>query len=72
MPRSLGFYYEVNYDLDGYVGMDDWGILGTGLVGPALPKPPGCTAGQFAAADLDNDSDVELADVAVFQRLFDE
>ena len=40
MPRSLGFYYEVNYDLDGYVGMDDWGILGTGLVGPALPKPP--------------------------------
>ena len=72
MMRAIGFDYEVDYDSDGYVGTDDWGIFVTCSAGPGTAQPPGCTAGQFAAADLDNDGDVDLADAAIFQRLFNE
>jgi hypothetical protein len=72
MLRAIGIDYEVDFNSDGYVGVDDWAVFVTCFAGPNAPKPPGPTANQFSAADLDNDGDVDLADAAIFQRLLDQ
>ena len=52
-------------DDDGDIDADDFAVLAGCLAGPELEYPPDCDA-----ADLDSDTDVDLADFAEFQVLF--
>lgn len=58
---------DFNGDL--HVDLDDHAVFATCSGGPSATNPPkGCTEAQFDATDIDNDSDADLADFAVFQR----
>jgi hypothetical protein len=54
-----------DFDVDGDVDLDDFGLLEGCLSGPRVLPPLGC-----ARASLDGDVDVDFADFAVFQRTF--
>jgi len=54
-----------DFDVDGFVDLDDFGAFAHCLSGPGLRAPLGC-----ARASLDGDVDVDLADFAIFQRQF--
>lgn len=50
-------------NLDGVVDLADYGHLAACLAGPGDPTPPpDCTSEDFAQADTDDDSDVDLGD----------
>ncbi|MCP4247088.1 MAG: hypothetical protein GY778_08565 [bacterium] len=60
-----------DFDFDGDVDLDDHAVLAGCLSGPNEPTPPaGCTPQQFAAADVDEDIDVDLHDFRQFQSEF--
>jgi len=64
--RSLGAL-----DLDCDVDADDLSIFVYCMAGPGVTEPPpGCEAGEFARADVDDDGDVDLADVERVARNF--
>lgn len=54
-----------DWDVDCDVDLSDYSILFGCLTGPETPVVPECEA-----TDLDEDGDADLADFAVFQRLF--
>lgn len=53
-------------DYDGDVDADDFGLLAPCLLGPSVPA-----TGDCENADLDADTDCDLADFAVFQLVFE-
>ena len=58
-------------DADGDVDLLDYAAWAACLAGPNVSTPPGgCTAPQFALADLDSDLDVDDGDFADFQVRF--
>ncbi|MHC4609136.1 MAG: spondin domain-containing protein [Planctomycetota bacterium] len=60
-----------DFDTDGDVDLDDYAIYHICAAGPGVVTPPaGCTAQQFAAADLDGDLDVDLADFGWLTEMF--
>ena len=63
---ALGTWLQGDYDVDAHVDADDFLHLVPDLTGPNIgPPPPG---GDLFDFDVDND--VDLRDVAVFQRSF--
>lgn len=70
MMHAIGMHYEVDFDADGNVKIDDFNIFAGCLAGPGNPCPGGCTGDRFPDSDLDNDGDVDLEDAAVFERVF--
>jgi aminopeptidase N len=55
---------------DGSVNSADLALFAPCLAGPDVFTPPaGCDATTFAAADLEHDGDVDVADFATFQAL---
>ncbi|MFO0839389.1 MAG: glucoamylase family protein [Phycisphaerae bacterium] len=69
--RAIGFVSDVDFDADQDVDATDLGVFLSCIAGPAVitPAPP-ATPAQFDAADLDYDGDVDVADAAIFQRLY--
>ena len=62
------FFSGADFDRDGDVDAADRDVLCGALAGPeVLTPPPGCPPDQFARADLDGDTDVDLRDVALLQ-----
>ncbi len=58
-------------DEDGDLDLDDHSIFVRCMAGPAIDRPPAdCTPDEFARADLDDDSHVDLADFGAFQAAF--
>jgi hypothetical protein len=70
MMEVIGMYYEVDYDLDGDIDIDDFDQFSDCLNGPLAP-PGACSAAQQADSDLNNDEVVDMGDVSILQRLFD-
>ena len=70
MMQALGMFYEVDFDTDGAVAADDFAVFANCLGGPGNACPGGCTGSRFADSDLDRDGDADLADAAIFQRIF--
>ncbi len=60
---------DADFNCDEHVDVDDVQVMADCETGPSIPgPPPGCTAQQFAAADYDNDGDVDMDDYGRFQR----
>ncbi len=60
-----------DFDDDGDVDLDDYGLFQDCLAGPGVETPPAdCTEDEFELADLDGDSDVDASDFAEFQTMF--
>jgi hypothetical protein len=60
-----------DFDCDGRVALDDYAALAACLAGPGVSTPPtGCSADEFQEADLDDDVDVDVTDVAAIQLIF--
>lgn len=57
-----------DFDQDGDVDATDFGVIADCLGGPDVPG--GCAPQQAGQADLGGDGDVDLMDVAAFQRAF--
>jgi hypothetical protein len=70
MMEAIGMYYEVDYDLDGDIDIDDFDQFSDCLNGPLAP-PGACSAAQQADSDLNNDEAVDIGDAAILQRLYD-
>lgn len=68
MMQAIGMHYEVDYDKDGAIGINDFDVFAGCLGGPDVVGA--CGPDTAAAADLDRDDDVDLGDMQVFQRLF--
>jgi GH15 family glucan-1,4-alpha-glucosidase len=51
------------------IGSDDLAAFQTAMAGPGNPRPAACDPDLFDRADLDHDSDVDLADFAGLQWL---
>ncbi len=67
----LDICYSTDFDCDADVDLVDYSTLRACLAGPGVvTPPPGCTADEFTASDLDDDLDVDFADVASFRLLF--
>jgi len=69
------FYLQVvdpgDFDDSGTVNITDWAIFRPCLAGPDVTTaPPFCDPLAFTLADLEDDEDVDLADFAQFQQLF--
>jgi hypothetical protein len=65
--RGHGAYEFIagDYDRDGDLDGDDFGVLQACMSGPGVGL-----AGDCLKADLDRDSDVDPGDFGVFQRCF--
>lgn len=61
---------EGDLNCDDVVDFDDFAMFADVVAGPDNPAPPDADATDFANADLDNDEDVDLADLAAFQLAF--
>ncbi len=60
---------DADFNCDEHVDANDVQVMADCETGPAIPgPPPGCTPQQFAAADYDNDGDVDMDDYGRFQR----
>ncbi len=60
-----------DFDADGDVDGADHAVWHTCMAGPGATLPPqGCSPDDFAHADLDGDTDVDLADFARFAERF--
>ncbi len=60
---------DPDLNCDEHVDAEDVAAIAHCATGAAVPgPPPGCTPEQFAAADLDNDGDVDADDFGRFQR----
>ncbi len=71
MLPQIGMFFEVDYDLDDDVDVVDATVFVGCISAPDdATVPAGCTDLQFDDSDLDNDADVDLRDIAAFQRLF--
>lgn len=57
-----------DFNLDGIVAMADLELIAPCFGGPGAANS-GCTATQFGAADFDDDSDLDMADIAQLQRV---
>ncbi len=55
-----------DFDANGHIEGEDYGHLSAALTAPGTPQENP----QYEDADLDGDSDVDLADFAVFQRRY--
>ncbi len=80
LPGGMAFTVQADdcrrpgdFDGDGEVGLADHAVFAACLsgAGVAIP-PPGCDAADFAAADQDDDTDVDLADFALLSPRFGE
>ncbi len=71
MMTAIDMYFDVDFEYDGDIDAADFAVFANCLAGPDVTTvPEGCTPAQFQGADLDNDSDVDLRDAAIFQELF--
>ncbi len=60
-----------DWDLDGDTDLDDFSLMKVCLAGPdEHDVPNGCPETVFEAADVDEDSDVDLREVAAFWAFF--
>lgn len=56
---------------DGYIDFVDAGLFADCMSGPDnLTPPAGCDPVHFARADLDDDGDVDMHDMAAFAKLY--
>ncbi len=70
--HSIGWTFDGDMNADGNIDLADYDAVATCMAGPDVAAPPGgCSAADFANADLDDDGDVDLSDAAVFQQVFD-
>ncbi len=67
MLAAVGLLWEIDFDRDGAVDADDWLTFAPCLGG--VDELPPCSELIARPSDLDLDADVDLADVAVAQRL---
>jgi len=71
MMTAIDMYFDVDFEYDGDIDATDFAVFANCLAGPDVTTvPEGCTPAQFAGSDLDDDSDVDLRDAAIFQTLF--
>jgi len=71
-PMPVGVDGGTPGDIDGDtdIDFDDFALLAGGMNGPKVwAAPPGCEPSHYIRADLDDDLDVDLADVALFSTL---
>ena len=70
MPVGIDGGTPGDLDGDADVDFDDFILFAGAWAGPVVwDLPPGCDPSHFIRADLDDDVDVDLPDVAGFQRL---
>ncbi|MGE3180528.1 MAG: hypothetical protein AB7N71_02780, partial [Phycisphaerae bacterium] len=71
MMNAIGMLFEVDFNFDGAVEVDDAAICFECSAGAEIGiVPAGCTTQRFADTDLDNDGDADLHDFAAFQQIF--
>lgn len=70
MLNAIPMLYEIDFDFDGDIELDDAAVFFDCTVGADINTvPPGCTTLQFADSDLDNDGDVDAHDFAIVQQI---
>ncbi len=61
-----------DFNDDGVVDLLDFELFAGCMAGPDISTPPpGCDESTFTDTDLDHDSDTDLADFAIWSRLFE-
>ncbi len=68
LPPGVALGVTGDFDADGDVDLDDYGLFYACFDGPGVPPAGSCPGG--VDADLDNDGDVDLDDFAVMQAAF--
>jgi hypothetical protein len=66
--RQREAYFTLAADFG--VDLDDFAVIAGCMGGPGVTSPPGCTSANFDSADFECDNDVDLADLAILQRMF--
>jgi hypothetical protein len=72
MLVDIGWSFTGDLNSDTHIDLTDYALLAGCMSGPDVSTPPpGCAPESFDSADLDDDHDVDVADMAIFSRLFE-